>query len=855
MPPSKSESLAQEIEAEKITAANTPGTSVTRAVAEACGHMAPLWPLTNFVAVNPLMGMLNMPFTAALELVEHITGTPMLMGPGHYQPKFSSGEITERSLAQTVDSWIGKMPGWQSGQIKPPTVPEMIRWVNGFSFGHTEAGIGRRESSHGLRTVADVADKETGLRWREFVIQEVSKWCAAYYDQGQAMLCPIDRYQPLFTAWKAVAVIDRTAALMGLPGFCALVSGLPDDADIAIEQLTQIVSIPDEQLTDYFHRLLMDVAGWSGHIQYRAWQDHGVKTRNELAELLAIRLTYEAALVLQPTTNWRTHQVGHREQKSDTGVVQSPYFLYACLWQIAAELAYEEQLVHELTRQYHIAPPGSEPSIRPALQAVFCIDVRSERFRRALEQSFPSSKTIGFAGFFGFPVEYIELGRKHGAQQYPVLIRSSYKVRETLTKASPAKKHRYERNTKIERSVSAAWTVFKSSAVTCFSFVEIAGLAFGPKLIYDGILRTSSKNGSRSHRRKSRLLIPDLCHNATDGLCLDEQVDLAAGALKNMGLTEDFARLVLFCGHGSGTTNNPFGSSLDCGACGGNKGDVNARIAAGVLNKAEVRKALRKRSIDIPGDTWFIAGMHNTTTDEVTLLDTDVLPETHQPDLESLKQALNAAAKLTRLERAASLGIAEPGGMKPSEIKTLLTARSEDWAQIRPEWGLAGNAAFIAAPRQRTRQLNLNGRVFLHEYDCTKDQDASVLKLIMTAPMVVAHWINMQYYASTVNNDIFGSGSKLLHNVVGTQGVCLGNGGDLRCGLPMESVHDGTCWIHEPLRLLVVIESPRQRIDAIISAEPMVRQLAENGWIRLMAAEANVKAFYRYKGNGSWQSM
>jgi uncharacterized protein YbcC (UPF0753/DUF2309 family) len=175
--------------------------------------------------------------------------------------------------------------------------------------------------------------------------------------------------------------------------------------------------------------------------------------------------------------------------------------------------------------------------------------------------------------------------------------------------------------------------------------------------------------------------------------------------------------------------------------------------------------------------------------------------------------------------------------------------RSRDWAQVRPEWGLAGNAAFIAAPRERTKGLNLGGRVFLHNYDAAQDADKSVLALIMAAPMVVASWISLQYYGSTVDNRLFGSGNKTIHNVVGTFGVWQGNGGDLQPGLPLQSVHDGTRWRHEPLRLSVFIEAAREDIAAILTQQPGVRELVENGWVHLFAMEDAGKSIYRFAGN------
>ena len=179
--------------------------------------------------------------------------------------------------------------------------------------------------------------------------------------------------------------------------------------------------------------------------------------------------------------------------------------------------------------------------------------------------------------------------------------------------------------------------------------------------------------------------------------------------------------------------------------------------------------------------------------------------------------------------------------------------RAADWSEVRPEWGLAGNAAFVAAPRWRTQSLNLSGRVFLHDYDAARDTDGSVLTLILTAPVEVASWINLQYYGSTVNNRILGSGNKVLHNVVGCFGVWEGNAGDLRTGLPLQSLHDGHQWIHEPLRLQVLIEAPRDRICRVLDGNASIRNLAEGGWLQLVSIESN-RAFL-YLGASEWREM
>ena len=256
------------------------------------------------------------------------------------------------------------------------------------------------------------------------------------------------------------------------------------------------------------------------------------------------------------------------------------------------------------------------------------------------------------------------------------------------------------------------------------------------------------------------------------------------------------------------------------------------------MRNAAVRTALVSKNITIHETTWFLGGMHNTTTDELTLYDIDLMPASHAADLQQLKTMLALAGQKARAERAPTLGLAHLE-RDAVQLEASIKSRANDWAQVRPEWGLANNAAFIVAPRTRSQHLNLAGRAFLHDYDHKEDSTLGVLELIMTAPMVVTNWINMQYYASVVDNVKYGSGNKVLHNVVGGRlGVFEGNGGDLRIGLPMQSLHDGSKWQHTPLRLSVFIEAPKAAIDSIIAKHAVVRQLVHNQWLHLFQIEA-----------------
>ena len=263
-----------------------------------------------------------------------------------------------------------------------------------------------------------------------------------------------------------------------------------------------------------------------------------------------------------------------------------------------------------------------------------------------------------------------------------------------------------------------------------------------------------------------------------------------------------------------------------------------------------MREALSQRGISIPDDTFFLAGLHNTTTDEVTIFDWESVSSSVASSLIELRGWLDGASVRARMERAPLLGL---GNLSEGAIlDSSIMMRSRDWAQVRPEWGLANNAAFIVAPRSRTKNLQLHGRTFLHNYTAEHDSTGGILELIMTAPMVVTNWINLQYFASTVNNDRYGSGNKTIHNVVGNLGIWQGNGGDLQVGLPMQSLHDGKRWMHEPLRLSVFIEAPKEAIDRVLRNHPSIADLVSHQWIHLFAMNNNANSISKSDGLGGW---
>ena len=759
----------------------------------ALSRIPPLWPLKHFVAVNPFMGLVDRPFTEACALLQRTVGSAPLQSPADYLAAFRDGTIAPADLAAVTDST------WPTQRL-----------ISALENADTAP-------ASPIATVADLLDaKKPRAHWSTFVIEEISKWCAIAFDENQTTWRSPWRQSGLFAAWRDAATHDRNPEAFGLAGFRAFISQLPADATATIDFCLHLLEPRAIDPTDFLHRQLATIAGWAGHAQYLAREDALRGRANPvLRDLLAIRLAYDAALF----NAYARDGVFRADWRNQSAPAFSPDLLDALVrWQLAYETGLQRTLAAEL-----VAQPSAQPSARPSAQAIFCIDVRSEVFRRHLEAAAPSAQTIGFAGFFGFPVAHRPADTGVPASRCPVLLVPPVETCDPLPPAEASA-------ARATRAEAGAWKAFQNSATSCFSFVESVGLAFGAALG-----KTARSSGPACSR-----VAPDFKTASPE-----TRANLAEGALRNMSLVKNFARLVLVCGHGSQSANNPYASGLDCGACGGHAGDVNARLAAATLNDSAVRNTLAARGITIPADTVFIGGLHHTTTDDVTLFDLERVPATHAADVAALRSALTQAGTTARRERAPSLGLTAT----PAErIAAAVRARAADIAQVRPEWGLANNAALIAAPRSRTAALKLGGRVFLHDYDASADPENKVLTLILCAPVVVASWINIQYYASRVDPVRYGAGNKVLHNIAGGLGAFEGNGGDLKVGLPLQSIHDGQKFVHEPRRLTVFIDVAPERIDAVLAAQPGVRQLFDHGWIHLIALQANRAHRYTLDG-------
>ena len=765
----------------------------------------PLWPLASSVAVNPFLGQAGETLAQAGARLARVAGIAVTMPRHWFRERLATGSLSDQDL---LNAWA-RAPV----QLRPADLAAL------------KAAAARDPSRpRALPTIADLAAEASGVDWPGLIADRVGAWAAGYFDQGQA-LWAAPRGKSAYAAWRAVATHDLTPEIAGLAGFALHVSEAPESAVAVIARVAGRLGLSEDAMETYFHQLLMTLGGWAQYARYELWQaELAGGTDETIRGLLAIRLLWEEALFkrygARIADGWARVRAQHAAPVEPT-----PDLVADAILQEAAERAAQRALATTLAR------PAAQPlGDRPALQATFCIDVRSEVFRRALESVSPQIRTLGFAGFFGVATSHRRFASDIEERRLPVLLNPTVKSCSGRPGDPTA-----DRSARFKARAQRAWGRFKLAAVSSFAFVEATGPIYAGRLVSDAL----GRHGTPAPNEPAPRLDP--------ALDLRTRTRAAETVLRAMSLTGGFARLVLLAGHGANVVNNPHASALHCGACGGYSGEVNARLLAALLNDPEVRAGLALNGIAIPADTLFLAGLHDTTTDQMTVYAEDHPSATHQADITAAKDWLALAGKIARTERALRL----PRAGKESAIPK----RSRDWAETRPEWGLAGCTAFIAAPRRRTAGKDLEGRAFLHDYDWRQDRSFSVLELVLTAPVVVASWISLQYYGSTVAPEVFGGGNKLLHNVTGGIGVVEGNGGLLRGGLPWQSVHDGEQFAHEPLRLSVCIEAPRQAMTDILSRHEPVRALFDNCWLHLFALDEEGRMAWRYAGDLEWTAM
>jgi len=728
--------------------------------------------------------------------------------------------------------------------------------------------------------------------------------CAAFLDQGIAHSTMPGRDQGLYSAFLQLFSQGGTASVWWGRALAEEVRSLRDgnvDALASIEQSLQALGVQPDAHEAYLSATLLALRGWGGmiwHVENRPDRVHHAIPQGSLIDFVAVRLIIErlalraaaadalgydgtlsvmraylkprakpqapaacewrrAYLLFQlaQVLGWSPDGLYHLTQEQWTDLIKEVESFEALdrrrVFHLAYERRFREQMLDALG--VHLAANGTSPPIeRPSFQAVFCLDEREESIRRHLEEVAPNARTFAAAGFFGVAMYYRGAAHADFAPLCPVVVRPQHWISERV---DPLLEKEAARRAGARRRVGMALQSYHGGsrritggAVLSGTLGLLATIPLVARVVFPRLTsQFSAYLGSFvAPPPATRLVVERDRPTASPepdghGYLPEEMLAIAERQLRDIGLVDNFSRMVFICGHGSTSMNNPHESAHDCGACGGGPGGANARALAQMLNDRKVRLGLAGRGVVIPDDTVFVGGLHNTADDEITLQDTDLVPVGHRAEFETGAAALREAAVRNAHERARRFGSA-PLSLSPQSAKRHMEGRVQDLSQVRPEWGHATNAVCIVGRRDKTRGLFLDRRAFLISYNPTQDDEVStILGRILGAAVPVCSGINLEYYFSHTDSPGWGSGSKLPHNITGLIGVMDGAMSDLRTGLPWQMVE-----IHEPMRLLFILEQTEDAIAGILARDAFFRNMLEKRWIQLATMHPDTGALSVY---------
>jgi uncharacterized protein YbcC (UPF0753/DUF2309 family) len=856
-------------------------------------HLLPMQgPIGVFVHHNTLHAFQHLPFEKAVIEAWHLFGAEPYMAEAEYRAELSRGRIHPEDIDAVLESEPEAVvfSRLTRRSLRRAMIAPGVREFDAATIlWRAEQGDLAKDLRQAAlrclfdaclaRTIAPEEEPPAPRPVDEVIHPWLIRLCSVFLDQGMA-------YWPM--PRRDLGFYESVRALLGRHGgiFPRYLAGLDDEFQrqeyFSYSAADSVLDYLDKQRfheSDWEEELqseLLALPGWAGLIR-RLEENPGlaphVRVSCSLMDYLAVRLTMarvasrEGAADAKPEESpLKTQEkrrlsraarvydaarvvslsAGEIKRLSEADWASFVREVRACnglerrrILHLAYERWHEREILSGLAnhREYHGL---YKIAGRPAAQVFFCIDEREESMRRALEEADPEVETFSSAGYFGVAVAYQGIDDPQVAALCPVVVTPRHAVIEQpkMEDAALLESRRWRRRILgllMRNSFVSSKTLLRgwlsTTALGLLSAVPLIANLLAPRS-YARLREWLNKEFLPEPRTELTFMRDAAPTQAAmagllTGFAPEEKTDSVASVLGPAGLTRGFARLVVILGHGSTSLNNPHESAHDCGACGGRRGGPNARLFAAMANRQEVRERLREKGIDIPGDTWFVGGYHDTCSDDVELFDLDLLPATHEADLESVRRSLDTARAQDAQERARRFESCATDA-DPAAALRHVEERSEHLAQPRPEYGHCTNAVCMVGRRALTRGLFMDRRAFLVSYDASQDSSDRSLAALMAAVVPVCAGISLEYYFSFVDNDRYGCGTKLPHNVTGLVGVMDGHASDLRTGLPWQMVE-----IHEPVRILFVIETTPNRLAKVVNASPSLKQLVENRWIRL----------------------
>jgi uncharacterized protein YbcC (UPF0753/DUF2309 family) len=773
-------------------------------------------PLKDFINDNVLKAFQDQPFHEAMETASVWFGYKTYSSLDTYRSLYQQGKINSKTLQRVIIERHG-FDDWEQWLDKLCNTDYDTSWQNRLGQLH------------------QVWTHQHHLNIEKEVHSFLFRFVASYIDQGIAM----EKFPVLHKGFLA-AIKDLETHSFFKIFKSKRVRHLLLHTRCTIRQLLEIL-VGDEQ---WYEQYLFDQqfahAGWSGMVATLERQPETLldKRTISLHDFIVFELLLEIDALDRKfgENNWKN--ISYYIQTGEEHITplfapieRKELFEIYAIWQEAYEWTFYDQVLRGL----QLKPPSHEPEETIEFQSVFCIDERECSLRRYVEQ-ISNAQTFGTAGFFNFEFYFQPEHGKFFAKSCPPPIQPKHLVKE-----SEIKRHHHQKDahfSKHSKNLLGGWLI--SQTMGFWSAIKLAWNIFKPSetpaLVSS--FRHMDKEGKLHYEAHKHH--PKELHHLQVGFTVLEMADRVEGLLKSIGLTKNFANLIYLVGHGASSVNNTYYAAYGCGACSGQTGSVNARVAANIANKPEVRAILKERGIEIPEKTQFLGALHDTTRDEMDFYDEHILSSENQQRHIANKQIFQKALALNARERSRRFLLID-STKSPDKVHEEVKLRALSLFEPRPEWDHATNALCIVGRRDTNKHLFLDRRSFLNSYDYSQDLEGKYLLDILKAVAPVCGGINLQYYFACTDEHRLGAGSKLPHNVIGLVGVANGIDGDLRTGLPKQAVN-----IHDPIRLLAIVEHYPDVVLKTIQQDKNTYQWFFNHWVHLAVIHPETQEIYRF---------
>lgn len=790
-------------------------------------------PLKDFIHHNTLHAVQHLPFHDGVAVAAKVFGAKRYLPIADYQSRYQQGRIHPDAI-----DWAIAQAGC-SGEAAQALRTELFA-----------------EDPHGHLPPLSLANDGIRNAWTNRLEMDLNamvhplmfRLLSNYLDQGISRWAMPKAGESF---WDCIKRLTLNSLVPLYPfherSVRALLNGTPEQAVMFC--LDKIVG--DQNLyAQYLLEVLLGHPGWSGMVKVVENNPQALLAPRDISllQLLAVELICELAVVHQKK-GWNFLPIAQLPELTEMPLFNDEHLqpevpLKMRVWQEAMEWSLHGELLAALGQQ----PVAEVPAAPPVAQAIFCIDDRECSLRRYLEEVQPGIETFGAPGFFGIDFLYQGLEDVYPVAQCPAVIKPRHLVKESPA-GQPTDK-------KDPRQDIGNMHFSAHSLARGWLYTQTLGLAYAARLALNVFRPTGKLPGVR---RLSEIEAHGHLHLLREsdqpdadgyllGFSLQEMADKVGGQLRNIGLTQGFAPLVVAVAHGSSSVNNPHFAAYDCGACAGKPGAPYARAFAWMANHSQVRAILRERGIAISDSTRFVAAMHNTSRDEVTYFDHADLDKAGHKHLHDFQHDMHKALQRNARERCRwfELGPKTPDNAAAHQH---VLARASSIFEPRPELNHSNNLYAVVGRRSLTLHLFMDRRAFLQSYDPASDADGEILAKILSAVIPVCGGINLEYLFSRIDNSVYGAGTKLPHNVIGLLGVANGVEGDLRTGLPSQMIE-----VHEPARLLLVVEQTSAIADLAIGKLGPLREWLDNEWLRLAACHPQPRELRFFQG-GAWQAV